>query len=80
MPKKDAGEEFEPYAFFKTSLDARVAGLVLNVDYLENRHHNLIQKRYGRKTSGAHTRFVLWTIIFLFVQTFYTVDDSLKKE
>ena len=35
---------------FKTSLEARVKGLVLNVDYLENQHRNFTQKKYGRKT------------------------------
>ena len=34
----------------KTSIEARVEGLVLNVDYLENQHHNFTQKKYGRKT------------------------------
>ena len=34
---------------FKTSVDARVDGLASNVDYLENRHCNFIQRRYGRK-------------------------------
>ena len=62
---------------FKTSVDARVGGLVSNVDYLENRCHNFTQNKYGRtKTSAAHTHFVLWLVIFLFVQTFYIVDNS----
>ena len=34
---------------FKTSVDARVEGLVSNVDYLENWRRNFIQKKYGRK-------------------------------
>ena len=34
---------------FKTSTDARVEGLVSNVDYLENWRPNFIQKKYGRK-------------------------------
>ena len=33
----------------------------------------------AEKTSAGHTRFVIWTVIFLFVQTFYTVDDSYLK-
>ena len=33
----------------KTSVDAKVKGLVFNVEYLENQHHNFIQKNYGRK-------------------------------
>ena len=44
---------------FKTSFDARVKGLVSNVDYLENRHHNFIQKKYGRKRRAMHTRVSL---------------------
>ena len=55
---------------FKTSLDARVEGLVLNVDYVENRHLNSIKRNMEKMTPGAHTHFVFWTIIFLFVQTF----------
>ena len=58
---------------FKTFVDARVGGLVSNVDYLENRCHNFTQNKYG---SAAHTHFVLWSVIFLFAQTFYIVDDS----
>ena len=34
---------------FKTSVDAKVEGLVSNVEYLENRRHNFLQKKYGRK-------------------------------
>ena len=34
---------------FKTSVDAMVDGLVLNVDYLENQRRDFIQKNYGRK-------------------------------
>ena len=34
---------------FKNSADVRVEGLALNVDYLENRRRNFIQKKYGRK-------------------------------
>ena len=33
----------------RTSVDARVEGLVWNVEYLENRIRNFIQKKYGRK-------------------------------
>ena len=52
----------------KTSVYARVEGLVSNVDYLEYRHHNFIQKKYDRKRYLPHTRFVLWTVSFRFVQ------------
>ena len=41
---------------FKTSLDARVEGLVLNLDYLENLRSNFIQKKYGRKRHLARTQ------------------------
>ena len=34
---------------FKTSVDARFESLVSNVNYLENWHRNIIQKKYGRK-------------------------------
>ena len=68
-------------ALFKTSIDARFQGLVLNVDYLENQEHNFIKKKkWQKKTSAMHTHFVLWTVIFLFLLTFYTVDDSLKLD
>ena len=54
---------------FKTSFDARVEGLILNVDYLENRHCNFIQQKYDRN------RRLPCTYVF-FVWTFYTVHDS----
>ena len=62
--------------FFKTSVDTRVDVLVLNVDYLENWCHNFTQKKYGRKRRLPCTSFALWTVIFLFVWTFYTTDYS----
>ena len=34
---------------FKTSVDARVEGLISNVAYLENWFHAFIQNKYGRK-------------------------------
>ena len=40
-------KKFKPPSF-KTSFDTRVEGFVSNVDYLENRHRNSIQKKYGR--------------------------------
>ena len=62
---------------FKTSIEAKVKGLVFNVDYLENQCCNFIQKNYGRKkTSADHTRFVFWTVIFCFAWNIYTFDDS----
>ena len=44
---------------FKTSVDARVGGLVLNMDYLENQRRNFIQKNYSRKRRlpSAHALF-----------------------
>ena len=40
---------------FKTSVDVKFEGLVSNVDYLENRRRNFIQKKYGRKRRMQHT-------------------------
>ena len=47
--KKTQEKSLDLTPSFKTSVDARVEGLVSNVDYLENWHHNFIQKKYGRK-------------------------------
>ena len=52
---------------FKTSIDARIEGLVSNVDYLEIRHCNFIQKKYGRKRHLLHRRFVLWLYFFCMI-------------
>ena len=41
---------------FKTSVDARVEGLVSNIDYVENQRRNFIQKNYGRKRRLSRTR------------------------
>ena len=35
--------------WFKTSVDARIEGLVSDMDYLENWWINIVQNRYGRK-------------------------------
>ena len=40
----------------KTPLEERVESPVSNVDYLENRRRNLIQRKYDRKRHLAHTR------------------------
>ena len=67
---------------FKTSVDARVEDPVSNVDYMENRRDNFIRKKYDRKRrlKKKDTRFVLCfgvrIVIFLFLRTFYTFDDS----
>ena len=68
----------EVMSSFKTSVDAMVKVLIWNVDSLENWHHNFIQKKYGRKRCLLCTHFVIWTAIFLFVQTFYITDDFLR--
>ena len=44
---------------FKTSVDARVEGFVLNVDYLENWRCNFIEKKHGRKRCLPRTYFSL---------------------
>ena len=74
--KKTLETSLDLTPLFKTFIQVKVEGLVLNVDYLENLHHNFIQKKYGRKTSSTHTCFALWSVIFLFVWNFYTFDDS----
>ena len=44
---------------FKTAVDAMVEGLVSNVNYLENRCHNFIQKKYdrNRRLPRTHVSF-----------------------
>ena len=79
MPKstKTLQASLDLIPLLKTSVGARIEDLFSNVDYLENWCHNFIQMKYVRKkTSTVHARFVLWTVIFLFVQTFYTIDYS----
>ena len=51
MPKSKntLGTSLDLTPLFKTSVIARVEGLVLNVDCLENWWHSFIQKKYGRK-------------------------------
>ena len=39
----------------KTSVDAKVKGLVFNVDYLVNQRCNFLQKNCGRKRRLPHT-------------------------
>ena len=68
MPKSkktmESGLDLTPS--FKTSVDTMVEGLVSNVDYSEN----FIQKKCGSKRGLSRTRFVLWTVIFLFFTGF----------
>ena len=44
---------------FKTYFDARVKDLVLNVDYLENRHRNFIQNNIFFCTDFLHRSWLL---------------------
>ena len=44
---------------FKTSTDARVEGLVSNMDYLENRCRSFVKKKYDRKRCLPHTHVLL---------------------
>ena len=48
----------------KTPLDERIESLVSNVDYLENRRRNLIQRKYDRKRHLAHTRRLKFKVAF----------------
>ena len=52
---------------FKTFIDARVQGLVSNVDYLENWHHNFIQKKYDRKICLLCTHISFSGLYFFFL-------------
>ena len=54
---------------FKTSFDTRVEGLVSNVDYLENRYHNFIKKKYGRNRPlpRTHDFFFLYGLFTPFM-------------
>ena len=62
---------------FKTSIDARVEGLVSNMDYLENWRCNFVKKKHDRTRHLLDTH-VLFSGLqsFPIVQTFYRVDDS----
>ena len=75
MPKKKKTMErsLDLTPSFKTSVEARVKGRVSNVDYLKIRHRNFIQKKYGRKRRLPRTH-----VIFLFIRTFYTINDSYR--
>ena len=67
MPKSKKGDEFGPYAF-KTFLDARVLfqmWIIWKISTIILFKRNMTEKDV-----------ILWTLIFLFVQTFYTIDDS----
>ena len=53
---------------FKTYVEFRVEGLNLKVVYLENRHHNFIQNKHGKKeVCRAHTfRSLDFNFFFLY--------------
>ena len=54
--KKTLEMSWDIIPLFKTSLDARVEGLVLNVDYIKNQCYNFIQKKQTEKDIWhAHT-------------------------
>ena len=55
---------------FKTSLDARVRALFWMWIMWKIGTLILLKEIWKKMTPGAHTHFVFWTIIFLFVQTF----------
>ena len=60
--KKSLETSLDLTPLFKTSFDAMVEGLVSNVDYLENRHRNFIQKKYGRNRRLPRARFFLYRL------------------
>ena len=68
MPKSKQTLEmsFNPTPSFKTSVDARIDGLVSNMDYLENRRHNLFKRNMAEKgVCHAHTfRFLDYNFSF----------------
>ena len=57
---------------FKTSVDARVEGLVSNVDYLENWFHAFIQNKYGRKGRLLRTHVSFSGLWFFFLYGVFT--------
>ena len=57
---------------FKTSTDARVEGLVSNMDYLENRCRSFVKKKYDRKRCLPHTHFCYLDFNFIFLYGLFT--------
>ena len=51
-------------ALFKTSIDARFQGLVLNVDYLESQEHNFIQKKKKKKRKKVAEKDICYAHTF----------------
>ena len=58
---------------FKTSLDARVEGLVLNVDYVENRHLNSIKRNMEKNDTWCTHTFRFLDYNFSFCTDFLTL-------
>ena len=69
MPKckKTRETSFDLRPSFKTSTEARVEGLVSNVDYLENRCRNFIQKKYAIKRCLPRTHVLFSELQFSFL-------------
>ena len=56
--------------------DARVEGFVLNVDYCKIGAAILFKRNIEEKRRLLHTHVLISRLIFLFVQTLYSVDGS----
>ena len=54
------------------TVDARVEGLVSNVDYLKNWHCNFIQNKYGRKRRLLRTHISFSGLYFFFFYELFT--------
>ena len=74
MPKsmKSTKTSLDLTPSFKTSVDARVEGLVSNVDYLENWCHNFIQKKYDKIRLLSCTHLSFSGLSFFFVYRLFT--------
>ena len=70
MPKSERNLETSLYLtpLFKTSVDARVEGLVSNWIIWKIGAVILFKRNIAEKDVAGHIRFVLWTVIFLFVR------------
>ena len=67
---------------FKTSVYARVKGFVSNMDYLENRRQNFIQKKNSRKRrlSRTHVSFSGFCAVFFMHRHFTPLMTSKGKK
>ena len=74
MPKgkKTRETSFDLRPSFKTSTEARVEGLVLNVDCLENRCRNFIQNKYAIKRCLPRTHVLFSELQFSFLYGIFT--------